>query len=292
MLPKALIHAAEQALTEFTGEPVRITGTRALGGGCINPAVALETNSKNYFLKYNSAQKHPGMFEAEVKGLALLRSTGALYIPSVIHCGEASGDAFILMELVEQGRPAATFWTDFGSSLARMHKITRSQFGLDHDNYIGSLQQSNREHSTWAEFFMNERIEPQLRLARDAGKINAPVIAHFDSLFIKLGEIFPAEPPALLHGDLWSGNYMRSPQGKACIYDPAVYFGHREMDIAMTKLFGGFTEDFYTGYNNELPLEKGWKQRIDICNLYSLLVHVNLFGGGYVNDVEAIVRRF
>ena len=180
----------------------------------------------------------------------------------------------------------------FGKQLAQLHQNTNTSFGLEESNYIGSLLQQNNLHNNWIDFFINERLKPQIKLARDNGKIDLSTITKFERLYTKLDEIFPEEPPALLHGDLWSGNFMVDEKGGPVIIDPAVYFGHREMDIAMTKLFGGFNQQLYQSYNEHFPLEKGWEQRVDICNLYPLMVHVNLFGGGYLEQVKSILNKF
>jgi len=263
-----------------------------VSGGSINKAYKLETNSGNYFLKINSASEYPLMFVAEAKGLELLRSAGELFVPAAVSTGEEGDDAFIIMDFIEQGKRAKDFFFDFGRRLARLHKHSAERFGLAYDNYIGSLPQSNTAHESWADFFIQERLERQLKLGRDSGALGSSLVQGFGRLFRRLEEIFPVERPSLVHGDLWSGNYMTGPDGTACLFDPAVYYGHREMDIAMSRLFGGFDRDFYLGYNEDFPMEKGWEQRSDICNLYPLLVHANLFGGGYASQVEAIIRRF
>jgi fructosamine-3-kinase len=195
----------------------------------------------------------------------------------------------LLLEFLE--REGSQDWNLAGTLLARLHRNTAREFGLDHNNYIGSLSQSNTFHPTWSEFFAMERILPQIKMARDAGAVDRTLASAAERFCSKLNEIFPDEKPALLHGDLWSGNFFFSTKGPS-IFDPAVYYGHREMDLAMTKLFGGFDDDFYSGYENEFPLEKNWRARTDLCNLYPLLVHVNLFGGGYVRDVVAILTSF
>jgi fructosamine-3-kinase len=281
-----------RVLREATGAAHQVLNAAPLGGGSINEAGKVQTDRGVFFIKINRSKAFPGMFGAEARGLALLRETGEVYVPSVLGIGEAGEDAFLLAEFISPGQRSTHFFYEFGQALARLHTHTQASFGLGHSNYIGSLQQFNDARERWPEFFAEMRLEVQLKLARDSGKIGAAVLKAFEKLNARLEEIFPPGPPALLHGDLWSGNYMTSPSGGACIFDPAVYFGHREMDIAMSKLFGGFPRDFYEGYNAQWPLEKGWEQRVDICNLYPLLVHVNLFGGGYLSDVTAIVRRF
>ena len=157
---------------------------------------------------------------------------------------------------------------------------------------MGSLPQANTFHSDWSSFFIEERLEPQLVAARDSGYFSSHDDERFQRLFKSFPSICPAEKPSLVHGDLWSGNYIVSDEGRACLIDPAVYYGHREVDIAMTTLFGGFDPEFYSSYDEAFPMEKGWEDRLEIYNLYPLLVHLNLFGAGYLGSIERIIRRF
>jgi len=282
----------QTVLAECIGKGVQVLSLLPVGGGSINEAVKAETSKGSFFVKWNHSGKYPGMFEAESKGLRLLAEAGELQIPEIISCATREETAFLVLEFIAPEKPAVNFWDDFGRSLARLHKHTFEKFGLDHGNYIGSLPQSNVQHKTWTEFFIRERLEPQIRLAKNNNRIGRSVVQQFDNLFKHLPEIFPAERPSLLHGDLWNGNYLVNSKGKSVLIDPAVYFGHREMDLAMTRLFGGFDMEFYHSYNAEFPLEKDWKSRTDICNLYPLMVHVNLFGGGYLAQVEEIIKQF
>ncbi len=292
MLPKKLEQGLAENLSSRYKHPVTLLSSNSVSGGCINQAEKITTSEGVFFLKWNDAFKYPEMFEAEAKGLKLLKDAGEIFIPEVISSFLVDKYSFLLLEFVDQVDKIKNFWEDFGISLARLHKHSSGYFGLDHDNYIGSLPQSNQKHSDWISFFIEERLEKQIRLARDAGKISVNSVSRFEHLFKVLPEIFSEESPALLHGDLWNGNFMISPQEKACIFDPAVYFGHREMDLAMSKLFGGFCPVFYEAYQQQYPLEKGWQNRLDICNLYPLMVHVNLFGESYINSVESILHKF
>jgi len=288
MLPPGLSELAQDLLTDFVGSPVKIERASSIGGGSINQALKLQTTQGSYFLKYNSAQTYPQMFELELKGLSELHKANEIYIPQAIGTRGDEQYTFLLMEFVESGLRNRTFWEDFGISLAKLHRHSATHFGLGHDNYIGSLEQANMESKSWSEFFIRQRLEPQIRLA----SLPSDVAKMFDRLFKKMEEIFPIEPPSLLHGDLWSGNYMTSEQGFAALIDPAVYYGHREMDIAMTKLFGGFEGRFYSAYQETFPMENGWEERLDICNLYPLMVHVNLFGGSYLQQVKSILNKY
>ena len=258
----------------------------------MNQAIKAETVEGAFFIKLNDAKAYPGMFEAEIKGLKLLGDHGTAPVPEALLTGSAGDISYLVLRWIEEERKAPGFWEDFGAGLGRLHRNTGTFFGLDHNNYIGLLPQSNANHSTWTDFFIQQRLEPQIRDVYNARKCDSSLVRRFENLYRKLDELFPPEPPALLHGDLWSGNFMAGPQGVVYLIDPAVYYGHREMDIAMTRLFGGFEKSFYEGYHEENPLEKGFESRTDICNLYPLLVHVNLFGGSYQNQVEEIIKKF
>jgi protein-ribulosamine 3-kinase len=291
MLPAEISEKLSNDLKNALGREVLIHSEESIGGGCINNAVGITTSSGKFFLKYNLAGKYPEMFEKEALGLYLLSETGTIRIPRVIANSLAGNYSYLVLEFIYTGRPDRKSWESFGQSLAAMHRHTNPFFGLDYDNYIGSLLQSNRSHKTWIPFFIEERLEPLIRQACEHGTLSLSVARQFERLYLLLPGIIPDEPPALLHGDLWNGNYMIAEDGEACLIDPAVYYGQRETDIAMTKLFGGFPEEFYQGYSGAYPLESGWKSRIDIFNLYPLLVHVNLFGGGYARQVAEILNR-
>lgn len=292
MLPDELKKSVELTLTTQFEKPVEISEIRSIGGGCINEAFSLKTNTGKYFIKYNSATEFPGMFKKEAAGLKILADTKTLEIPEIIATGEAGKNSYLLLQYIENSTSRPNFWIDFGTKLADLHRKTNNLFGLDHDNYIGSLVQKNKLHSDFISFFISERIEPQLKNARNKGAFSLSEMHYFESLFNTLHNIIPVEKPALIHGDLWSGNFMVNTNGLACLIDPAVYYGHREADIAMTQLFGGFYPEFYHAYNHAWPMEKDWQKRIDIFNLYPLLVHVNLFGGSYARQVLQIIRQF
>jgi fructosamine-3-kinase len=292
MLPVALSDTIGKILLQLYGKPVQIKSVTPLGGGCINQSCRLDTFTGSFFIKYNRADAYKGMFSSEAEGLKQLLNTGSIRIPSVIENGETEDYTFLMLEFIHQGRKGTGFWEGFGSALANLHKQSHEAFGWGFDNYIGSLPQSNKAHKAWNDFFILERLEPMLKLARDGKKISPELARRFDALYNRFNEIFPPESPAFLHGDLWSGNFLVDETGSPCLIDPAVYFGHREADLAMTHLFGGFSEAFYSAYHAAFPLEKGWEKRIDIFNLYPLLVHVNLFGGGYVSDVARIMAHY
>ncbi len=272
-----------------SGLNAEIVSSEHQTGGDINSAAIINfENGYSYFLKWNDAAPER-MFETEAKGLELLSDADTeLIIPEVI----LIGIDFLLLSLIESGTENSDSSFQFGAELAKLHKHSSESFGLDHSNFIGKLSQKNSTHQNWADFYISERIKPQIKLGIKSGKFESNLISKLVSLHQVVQRVFPEEPPSLLHGDLWSGNYMFTKDGRASIYDPAVYYGHREMDIAMTRLFGGFSSDFYAGYNSEYPLAGGFEDRIELCNLYPVLVHANLFGGAYVNQAIGIMDRY
>lgn len=291
MLDQRTHHYLEEVLSTYVGRKICINQVNRVHGGDINETYQLKTDSRSFFLKVNSSKRFPRMFEQEAIGLGALLGTNTIRIPKTIALDEFEDATFLVLEWIEQGSPSTNFWEDFGHQLAALHQTTNDQFGWTQDNFIGTLVQHNQWTNTWSEFFILQRLEPQLNIALQQGKMNLNHVRSFDKLFQKLDGLFPKESPALLHGDLWSGNYIIDEKGHPVIMDPAVYYGHREMDLAMTKLFGGFDSELYESYHEIFPLETNWEERVSLCNLYPLLVHVNLFGGGYVSQVESIIGR-
>lgn len=268
------------------------TNFRSIGGGSINSAATFDIGGKTYFMKWNNKDSYPNMFEREARGLDILRAPAVIDVPVVVHQGEFENYTFLILDHISTDTAREDFWTDYAQALGKLHKNTDKLFGLDHDNYMGSLPQKNTPMSEWSEFFITNRLEPQLKLAYDGNSLGRSDNMAFEKLYTRLESLFPKEMPALIHGDLWSGNFMVNSIGEACIFDPATYYGHREVDIAMSRLFGGFSAIFYDAYNEFYPMEKGWESRVDVFNLYPLLIHVNLFGGGYVSSVRQIIRKF
>lgn len=292
LFPDGLKEAVSEQLTGITGNEVEIISQNTIGGGCINKCLHLNTTAGPFFIKWNIASKFPNMFEAEAKGLNLLRGKCGIKVPEVYKAGTAGGKSFLIMEYFETGAGNALFFEEFGSELAQLHQNSSKHFGLEHENYIGSLSQLNNRIADWNGFFIENRLKPQIKLSLDGGFFNKNDINRFENLYRELDSIFPKEKPSLLHGDLWSGNFMIHKSGNAAYMDPAVYYGHREAELSFTTLFGGFDPSFYHAYDLAFPLENGFRQRIDIYNLYPLLVHVNLFGWGYVGQVKNIIEKF
>jgi protein-ribulosamine 3-kinase len=286
MLPESIT----SYLADHSG--IEVQSAQSVSGGSINQAVIITSGKGDFFLKWNSSAPED-FFTKEAEGLELLKSAASdLRVPEVI-VAEKPGEsrhAFLLMEYIEEGRSGNSF--TFGKELAKLHQTTAPQFGLETDNYIGSLPQNNRMHDDWPGFFSEERIKPQLKMAIDTGKMDRSLFSNWDRLASKLDELLPHTKPSLIHGDLWGGNYLFDSSGKAVLIDPAVYYGHPEMDLAFSKMFGGFSGDFYEGYESVTPLEPGFSGRVPIYNLYPLLVHVNLFGGHYTTQAAQLLKKY
>jgi len=260
-------------------------------GGDINEAFRLNADGHEYFVKYNSAHFSKNMFLAEKAGLELLSSKGGVNIPVPLEVIELKHGAALLLEWINTGNSRIVSWENFGIQLARLHRSTSDHFGLDHNNYIGRLAQSNKLSNKWLEFYHDERIKPQLDLAIEKGLLENSYLKTIERVFENVESLIPDEPSSLLHGDLWSGNLIIDNESNPVFIDPAVYYGNREMDIAMMKLFGGFSEGF-NHYQNIFPLKSGWQERLEFYQLYYILVHVNLFGGHYCHSAITIMAHY
>ncbi len=281
----------EKILAHHISSKIKVLQSQFVSGGCINTTMKVTTNQGVFFVKLNG-KKEQDLFEKEVLGLKFLTSQSSLYIPGILGSGTSEDNVYLILEWIEKGPPNPGFWEVFGQKLAQQHQVSSPQFGLDHDNHIGRLPQSNKAHRLWSEFFIHERLVPQLELAKQSRHIESKLIQQFERLYSKLDELVPKEPTALLHGDLWSGNFMCASNGEPYVFDPAIHFGHRETELAFTTLFGGFDQYFYESYREYFPLEPGFDDRIDLHNLYPLLVHVNLFGPSYLSGIKQTLKRF
>ncbi len=263
-----------------------------IAGGDINEAWRINTTEGDYFLKQHQRPPTPDFLEIEAKGLAILKATNTIKIPTVFAAGNLNGTAFLVMKYLPSETPKKVGWENLGKQLATLHKTTQKHFGLDHHNFIGSLPQSNHYQTTWSEFYVNERLQPQIKMARDQQFLEATDLKNFEKLFLQIESICPNESPALTHRDLWSGNFLITEGQTPVLIDPAASYAHREMDLAMSKLFGGFDPVFYEAYAETYPWETGLEGRIPLYQLYYLLVHLNLFGTGYLGQVRATAKRY
>lgn len=272
--------AIAAAIERATGKPFTPRADRAAGGGCINSARIIEgCDGRRYFVKTNRASRL-AMFEAEAAGLEAIRATGTVRVPAPICSGSSGDEAWLVLEYLEMGGRGSA--AELGRRLAALHRHTWDRFGWHRDNTIGSTPQINTPGADWVEFYRVHRLGYQYALAARHG---APrrLLERGERLLAGLEGFFVGHRPApsLLHGDLWGGNFGYC-RGEPVIFDPAVYYGDREADLAMTELFGGFPADFYAAYRDAWPLEAGYRVRKDLYNLYHVLNHFNLFGGGYL----------
>lgn len=287
-LPKSLLSILDSKLGQ-------VVATVPVGGGDISQAVRVRLADGAQALVKWQSNATPGLFTAERRGLELLRSVGVLRVPEVLAQSEATVDnpAFIAMEWLNTGSKSNHSAEALGLGLATQHQILAPSFGLDHDNFIGANPQPNRLSDNWIAFFREQRLCFQMELAGRNGFLPAPRARHLEQLLSRLGDWLPAHPPAsLLHGDLWGGNWLTTSSGEPALIDPAVYYGHREADLAFTELFGGFPAAFYAAYRAQWPLESGYEERKELYNLYHLLNHLNLFGEGYGGSVDSILQRY
>ncbi len=269
-----------------------ILSTSSVSGGDINDAYKIITESDVFFAKVNSAELAKDMFEKEASGLNILKEKAKINVPGVISIGTIDGKSYLILNWIKSGKYNSNTDYNLAKQLAALHKTTDEYFGLEYDNYIGTLIQNNTQKANWLEFYFSNRIEHQLKMAIDSGLISKKYIAGTESAFSNIEKDYPDVSPSLLHGDLWSGNYMINSKGQAIFIDPAVYFGYREMDIAMMKLFGGFSSDIFNIYNELYLLDYDWQSRIRFHQLYYILVHVNLFGGSYAASAKAIIDYY
>jgi fructosamine-3-kinase len=264
----------------------QVLGAKRLRGGDINDAFGVALRGRASIFVKTHPDPPRGMFEAEARGLRWLEEARAIRTPRVVAVSDER-PAYLALELLKPARRRPDFDEALGRSLAALHAFGAPSFGLDHDNFIGSLPQSNARMDDWASFYWSSRLEPQLRLATDRGLIDGMTGSRFNTLRRVLRErLGPEEPPSRLHGDLWGGNLHVDETGGPCLIDPAAYGGHREIDLAMMRLFGGFGERVFAAYDAAWPLAPDADDRISLYQLYPLMVHVNLFGGSYVGSVK------
>ncbi len=271
---------------KHTGKPFQPIQTRSIGGGCINSCFFLSDGNKKYFVKTN-ASTLSGMFEVEAAGLKLIADTESVRTPRPICLGIAQPHAYLVLEYIAMGGPSNNALA--GELLAALHGNLKKQFGWDRDNNIGSTRQPNHWSHEWIDFWRSQRLGFQLQQAAKQGYIGR-LQQRGDKLLDLFPELIDHNPePSLIHGDLWSGNLGYQLNGDPVIYDPAVYFADREAEIAMTELFGGFGSSFYRAYNNAWMLDRGYATRKNLYNLYHILNHLNLFGGGYADQALSMI---
>jgi len=276
-------------ITQHTGQPFKIIQQSALGGGCINDAYQVNDGVSRYFVKLNDIE-HSNMFETEALALKEMHALSPVRVPQAVCAGQYEHQAYLVLEYLDLSGRADS--ARFGQQLAAMHRVSAKQFGWTRDNVIGATPQHNRLTSSWVEFWREQRLQPQLKLAQQNGYGNTlsplvdKLLANFERLFTSYSPL-----PSLLHGDLWGGNAAGLADGTPVIFDPALYYGDRETDIAMTHLFSGFDSRFYAAYNEAWPLDDGFTVRKTFYNLYHILNHLNLFGSSYLGQAVSMTER-
>jgi fructosamine-3-kinase len=281
-----------ELLSQALSKPVEVSGLSPVGGGSISSTYKILSSAGMFFLKVNEGENASMMFKTEAEGLELLHKKSAFTIPQVISVSSDGNTALLLMNFIDSSSKGNNYWQELGINLAALHRQINSIFGLSENNFIGSLPQQNNFAGDWSSFFIDRRILPMVKMAVNNGLVTNAFVVKIEIVLNNIADLLPKEPPALVHGDLWSGNLMVDSNGHPCLIDPAVYYGHREMDISFSHLFGGFDNQFYETYQEIFPLEPGFDTRIDIYNLYPLLVHLNLFGRSYLGQIENILARF
>lgn len=289
--PLESLPALATALAQSTGRRVESGPAERVGGGSISECLRWNSDDGALFVKLGPAASLE-MFSAEAEGLRELASAAALRVPEVQGVGTVPGQAFLALEWIEFGRASSRTESALGAGLARLHRVLAPRFGWHRDNTIGATPQHNDWTDDWPRFFARHRLGFQLELAARQGH-GGRLIDRGHLLCERLAAFFEGHRlrPSLLHGDLWGGNWAADVSGEPVIYDPAVYYGDREADLAMTRLFGGFGRGFYQAYESEWPLVPGATQRVTLYNLYQVLNHLNLFGGGYGAQAEAMIER-
>jgi fructosamine-3-kinase len=272
----------------------KINSVRSVGGGCINDAEIIGDEAGNYYFLKKNLSSPADMFFKEANGLNELIKASVIRVPKPIIVDER----FLLMEYIKSTTRSKHFDENFGRAFARLHKFVGECFGFYEDNYIGSTPQKNipndDERNNWIKFYFNKRIMFQFRLLEKAGYADEKLRKGIKNIEDNIEKILSGSEniPSLLHGDLWSGNYITDENGEACLIDPAVYYGNREADLAMTKLFGGFSSAFYKAYNEEYPLPDGYDYRENVYKLYHVMNHLNLFGGGYYSHTISLLNFY
>jgi len=265
----------------------------SVGGGCINETYNIRLGDKQFFCKINSASNFPHLFEKESHGLKLIARQNIIKVPEVIGCFGFDQHQMLLLEWIDEGQRTEAFWKKFGEQLAALHQVSNDYFGLEEDNYIGSILQCNKPGKNWIDFFIGQRLQPLIDQCLFKKLLSPKHQSQCEKLYKQLPSIFDEEQkPGLVHGDLWSGNFICNKNSEPVLIDTAVYFGHPSIDLAMTTLFGGFHPGFYESYHYHNPFPSNFKEQWGVCNLYPLLIHLILFGSSYLPQIESIVNRY
>ncbi len=281
-----------KAIEKVIGTNTHLYGLHHVGGGFINQTYKAITSQGTFFIKVHESAGFHKMFEREMHGLQVLAEAKYLDIAKPVGVCEVEQHAYLLLEWVESAPESSKYWSILGEGLAKIHQKSNRYFGFSEDNYFGSLVQVNSKASNWGQFFVKNRLMPLVKLATESSYFDKYTLDLFEKYYRLASEIFPEEAPALIHGDLWRGNIMVNAQGMPVLIDPAIHYGHREMDIAMTYFVGEFDPAFYEAYHGTYPLLLDWKIRKDFAMMYYNLAHLNLFGVSYLPLVGDNLRKW
>ncbi len=287
-----ILSYVKKAIENVLGKETRVFGLHHFGGGSINQTYKVITDKGAFFIKAHETAEIPRMFKMERNGLVVLAQSCSLDVAKPIGCCEIENYSFLIIEWIEQAPESPDFWSNLGEGIAELHLQTTKFFGLSEDNYFGSLLQSNNRLPNWGEFFVKNRLRPMVKQATENCFFDDKTIALFEKYYEIVERAYPVEKPSLLHGDLWRGNIMTNSHGLPCLIDPAIFYGHRELDIAMTQFVNVFPPAFYEAYQAIYPLQPDWDIRKDFAFMYYNLAHLNSFGISYLPVVESNLYKW
>jgi protein-ribulosamine 3-kinase len=292
MLTRELASYITQLLTKG-GNNSKKVNFQPIGGGSINQAFKIDFINHSFFCKVNSATKFPQLFEKECQGLLQIKKQGSIQVPEIIHCFEYLEYQVLILEWIIPSTKDTSFWERFGKQLAALHQNNNEYFGFPESNYMGNILQSNDASHNWIDFFCNRRLQPMISKCFNANLLTQKHVFQFERLLPKLPGIFDeALAPVLVHGDLWSGNFICNENSEPLLIDPAVSYSHPSVDLGMSTLFGGFDQRFYDTYQYYNPFPTNYKEQWEVTNLYPLLLHLLLFGSSYLSQIEQTLSKY
>ncbi len=280
------------AVEKVIGRSTQMYSFHHIGGGEINQSYKVITNQGVFFLKVHDLDRYPKMFEKENYALQVLAKTQTVEVTKCVGICVEEGQEFMFLEYIESAPMQANFWSLLGENLASMHTQTSRYFGFQEDNYLGSIIQLNNRISNWGQFYIKNRLLPNVRKANENQFLDAAHLRKFEKYFKIVEVLFPEEEPALVHGNLWKEHVMAGGNGNPVLCNPSAYFGHREMDIALTRSVGTFNKEFYEAYHSTYPLQEDWEVRVDFCLMYYALVNLNTYGIPYLPSVEDKLNKW
>jgi fructosamine-3-kinase len=282
----------QTAVEKVLGKEPQLYGFHHMGGGEINQLYKVITDKGVYFAKVHDLERYPKFFDKEMFSLSTIQKTNTIEVCKPIGICECEGMEFFFIEYVESGPPSETYWNDMGQKLANLHMHSNRYFGFVEDNYLGITPQINHRNSNWGQFFIKNRLMPNVRKAAENMYLDLELVKKFEKYYQLVEVVFPEETPSLLHGNLWKEQILVTQEGSPILCNPSAYFGHREMDIAMTKMVGSFPVSFYESYNATYPLIEDWEIRIGFCQMYYSLVNLNNYGMPYLPSVEDKLNKW